>query len=367
MTIAVALEPTLDELEAIVDRGLQTFVEVGQALAEIRERRLYRDQYDSFEVYCRSRFNFNRQRASQLIKAAEVSRILDSPPTRASHAEALARLPDPETRQEVHDEVRAAKGKRATQADYDDAIEKRARPSVSSKAEASDLGDDAPAYEGQSQDTTPAGPVEHFCSECGGKYLGEACPCKAWMSDAETPAPTASIATTTERARASAHEWKPRIAPIGPSAPALRTDGEGNAILAIPNTAGDLTRALSASHTPAQIAEALLEAYSAQELGSLVAQVIDRLPESQVAPLAHRVTVRVKNTGDLIDPEPIPTIPTVSTVKAQIDALETGVAAVASHAFRKLNLAAMKAHLTMVQTEIARVENPVALAAAWGR
>ena len=32
--------PTLAELEAIIDRGKRTFVEVGDALAEIRERKL---------------------------------------------------------------------------------------------------------------------------------------------------------------------------------------------------------------------------------------------------------------------------------------------------------------------------------------
>ena len=39
----------LVELERAVDRGLQTFVEVGQALAEICERKLYRASHDTFE------------------------------------------------------------------------------------------------------------------------------------------------------------------------------------------------------------------------------------------------------------------------------------------------------------------------------
>ena len=72
----------LTELERVIDRGLATFVEVGAALTEIREQRLYklRDGYSSFEQYCKDRWGFNRQRASQLIQAAAVSTIVDTSP-----------------------------------------------------------------------------------------------------------------------------------------------------------------------------------------------------------------------------------------------------------------------------------------------
>ena len=63
-------------LEQAVDRGLQTFVEVGQALAEIRERKLYRASHDTFERYCRERWGFTRQRARQFIDAAAVTTIV---------------------------------------------------------------------------------------------------------------------------------------------------------------------------------------------------------------------------------------------------------------------------------------------------
>ena len=42
-----------DRLEAIVHPGLGIFVEVGNALGEIRDRRLYRDTHRSFEAYVR--------------------------------------------------------------------------------------------------------------------------------------------------------------------------------------------------------------------------------------------------------------------------------------------------------------------------
>jgi hypothetical protein len=46
----------LDQLEAIVQPGLRTYVDVGDALAEIRDRHLYRDSHPSFEAYVRERW-----------------------------------------------------------------------------------------------------------------------------------------------------------------------------------------------------------------------------------------------------------------------------------------------------------------------
>jgi hypothetical protein len=68
----------LDELEAVIARGLDTFVQVGGALMEIRELRLYRhrDGFSSFEQYCRERWNMDRLKADRLIDAARISRAL---------------------------------------------------------------------------------------------------------------------------------------------------------------------------------------------------------------------------------------------------------------------------------------------------
>ena len=81
----------LVELEHTVERGLQTFVEVGQALAEIRERKLYRASHDTFERYCRERWGFTRQRARQFIDAAAVTIIVVKAGLPAPTNEAQAR------------------------------------------------------------------------------------------------------------------------------------------------------------------------------------------------------------------------------------------------------------------------------------
>ncbi len=68
----------LEELEAIIGRGLQSFVEVGNALTEIRDARLYRDTHPTFEAYCKERWRMVASRARQLIAAAETTERINS-------------------------------------------------------------------------------------------------------------------------------------------------------------------------------------------------------------------------------------------------------------------------------------------------
>ena len=66
----------LAECEAIIERGLRTFVEVGNALLTIRRCGLYRDSHGTFEQYCQDRWGFTATRARQLIGAAETATIV---------------------------------------------------------------------------------------------------------------------------------------------------------------------------------------------------------------------------------------------------------------------------------------------------
>lgn len=87
----------LTELEAVIERGLQTFVDVGTALMEIRDSRLYRESHGTFEEYCRERWGFNADYARKQIRAAQViGNLVDtivSTPTTESQARPLASLP----------------------------------------------------------------------------------------------------------------------------------------------------------------------------------------------------------------------------------------------------------------------------------
>ena len=73
-------EAALQACEARVTKGWQSFVDVGLALATIRDQRLYRNDFDSFEEYCRARWEFERTKAYGLISAAQVYKNLETLP-----------------------------------------------------------------------------------------------------------------------------------------------------------------------------------------------------------------------------------------------------------------------------------------------
>lgn len=81
----------LINLETIIEHGLQTFVEVGNALMEIRDSRLYRATSGTFEDYCRERWGMVASRARQLIGAAETVRNIESVTIVTPQNEAQAR------------------------------------------------------------------------------------------------------------------------------------------------------------------------------------------------------------------------------------------------------------------------------------
>lgn len=62
----------LDGAEQIIARGLNTFLEVSCALMTIRDGRLYRERYQSFEAYCSKRWRISRAYAYRLIDSVEV-------------------------------------------------------------------------------------------------------------------------------------------------------------------------------------------------------------------------------------------------------------------------------------------------------
>jgi hypothetical protein len=104
MIISEALTPAeigrLDELEYRVQKGIQTFLEVGVALAEIRDRKLYRATHDTFEDYVSARWAMSRSYAHRTIAAAEVVTMLpmgNIQPTSERQVRPLLKVP-PEDR-----------------------------------------------------------------------------------------------------------------------------------------------------------------------------------------------------------------------------------------------------------------------------
>ena len=62
----------LERCEVVIKQGLKTFVEVGQALMLIRDKRLYRAEFGTFEKYCREKWKMGRRHANRLIDSTKV-------------------------------------------------------------------------------------------------------------------------------------------------------------------------------------------------------------------------------------------------------------------------------------------------------
>lgn len=66
----------LRNLEEIIGRSLKTFMEVGNALMTIREKRLYRVTHDAFEAYCNERWELSKTHVNRLIDASKIAENL---------------------------------------------------------------------------------------------------------------------------------------------------------------------------------------------------------------------------------------------------------------------------------------------------
>jgi hypothetical protein len=70
--LTIAEQRYLEILEARIKNGLKTFWQVGEALVEIKRRKLYRQYCNTFEEYCDKQWDFSSRRAEQLMKSAQI-------------------------------------------------------------------------------------------------------------------------------------------------------------------------------------------------------------------------------------------------------------------------------------------------------
>jgi hypothetical protein len=87
----------LNELETLIAHNQEGFCQIGQALKEIRDGRLYKEAlFETFEAYTRARWDIGRSQAYRLIKSYEVIRNLspigDKLPVNESQVRPLAEL-----------------------------------------------------------------------------------------------------------------------------------------------------------------------------------------------------------------------------------------------------------------------------------
>jgi len=136
LTTAESISPALLDLmehEKVIEQGLHTFVEVGRALAAIRDGKKYKASgYVTFEEYAGKRWNLSRKRAYDLISAADVVDVLSpigdkTEPSTESQLRPLAPLAkrDPDAAREAWAEAVEAAGGQPTAAQVKEAVEKR--------------------------------------------------------------------------------------------------------------------------------------------------------------------------------------------------------------------------------------------------
>lgn len=108
MTVQLqVLQPGEDEIawrEALIEQNLRSFVEVGQQLLAIRDGRLYRPDYVSFDDYLKQRWPdaISKARANQIIGASEVVKnvatIVATVPLTEAQSRPLTILPESDQR-----------------------------------------------------------------------------------------------------------------------------------------------------------------------------------------------------------------------------------------------------------------------------
>lgn len=128
----VAVTTRLADLEATIERGKATFIEVGQALLEINEKKLYRQQgYTTFPKYCKGRWQMSSYAAYDHINTAKVTANLkaagtNNVPRNISQGRELGAL-HPASQKAIADKVDFAT---ATANDVRDAVQDHKRPPV---------------------------------------------------------------------------------------------------------------------------------------------------------------------------------------------------------------------------------------------
>jgi len=128
-------EDECERYETAIANGLRWFRVVGPSLAAVRDGRLYRNRYATFDTYCEDMWGFTRRHVDRLIVAATVAEILEvdevGPIGLTSESQARELVPlvdDPEALREVYEEALDAASGEPTAKDLRDAVKRHTKP-----------------------------------------------------------------------------------------------------------------------------------------------------------------------------------------------------------------------------------------------
>jgi len=109
---------TFATCEKVIARFVDSLAEVSKALRMIRDRRLYRAEYATFENYCLERWHYHRRRVYQLIDAGQVLENVHNcariEPQNEAQVRQLARLQTPDQQIQIWRQVIEQHGERVT-------------------------------------------------------------------------------------------------------------------------------------------------------------------------------------------------------------------------------------------------------------
>ena len=74
--LSVTQVTVYEALKVSIREGLDSVFKTGEKLIRIRDEKLYRDEYGTFEDFCKAEYDMSRSRAYQLIDAAKIRKSL---------------------------------------------------------------------------------------------------------------------------------------------------------------------------------------------------------------------------------------------------------------------------------------------------
>lgn len=101
IVLTSAQSKRLTKLEATIEAGRKTFIDVGTALAEIRDAKLYLATHKTFEAYCVEKWQFKRAHAHRIIAAAKIAKQMSPVGDVSTERSARALLKVPEEKREA--------------------------------------------------------------------------------------------------------------------------------------------------------------------------------------------------------------------------------------------------------------------------
>ena len=85
------------QLETLVEQGLKAFYVAGCALRRIKEEKFYLTTHNTFQAYCKDRFNLERAQRGRLIRAAKaIDNLKSAIPEKAPNGSLLSIFPSSE-------------------------------------------------------------------------------------------------------------------------------------------------------------------------------------------------------------------------------------------------------------------------------